>query len=143
MKGEEYYGRRSNEAGKTVYDVKRHKTEMKPRCRCKPKNKSVFQCHRVTEKLRKVIFSDFWLLNWDERCILINNLVDHRSVSYRRVESEDVRRKGSLYYHLKIDQSQDRVGVCKKMFLNTLSMGEWAVLNWVTQYSMVGKELST
>ncbi|KAG8270463.1 hypothetical protein J6590_108428 [Homalodisca vitripennis] len=132
MKGEEYFGRRKNEDGKTVYDVKRSKRELKPRCLCKPKSKSVFQCHTVTEEIRKNIFNDFWLLNWEERRILAKQLVDNRSVSHRRVDSDNVRRKGSLYYHSKINQSQDRIRVCKKMFLNTLSMGEWAILNWVS-----------
>uniref|UniRef100_A0A6P7F0J9 Uncharacterized protein LOC114324759 n=1 Tax=Diabrotica virgifera virgifera TaxID=50390 RepID=A0A6P7F0J9_DIAVI len=141
MKGEEYSGRGKNEAGQIMYDIKRPKREMKSRCLCKPKNKSVFQCHRITEKIRKTIFIDYWLLNWEERRILIRQLVDNRNVSRRKVESENVRRKGSLYYHLKVDQSQQRIRVCKKMFLNTLCMGEWAVLNWVTTQSVRMGEL--
>ncbi|KAG8265160.1 hypothetical protein J6590_101244 [Homalodisca vitripennis] len=56
----------------------------------------------------------------------------------RRVgEEKESRRNRSLLYHLKMDKSKARQKVCKSMFLNTLSLGEWTVLNWVTSDSTI------
>lgn len=46
----------------------------------------------------------------------MKQLVDRRSVGYRRVNALEFRRKGSLHYHLNVDDNEDRVRVCKQMF---------------------------
>lgn len=133
LKGEEYLGRRKNEEGQTVFDVKRDKREVKPRCLCSTEKKTVFQCYRVTEEMREKMFRNFWSLTWGERKILVQLLVDRRSVLRRRVESSNSRRKGSLFYYLNVDR-KEKVRVCKTMFLNTLSIGEWMVFSWVSNF---------
>jgi len=67
-------------------------------------------------------------MTWGERKVYINGLVQRVPVLRRRGESK--RRSATLYYHFTVDGTQ--LSVCKKMFLNTLGLGEWSVSNWVT-----------
>uniref|UniRef100_A0A1B6FH71 Uncharacterized protein n=1 Tax=Cuerna arida TaxID=1464854 RepID=A0A1B6FH71_9HEMI len=41
------------------------------------------------------------------------------------------RRSGTVQYYLKHNEDQKRV--CKKMFLHTLGLNEWMVLNWINK----------
>ncbi|KAG8334063.1 hypothetical protein J6590_108696 [Homalodisca vitripennis] len=135
MKGEEYFGRRNNDSNKNVFDVRRPKRKLKQRCQCEAKPNSQFKCYKFSEEIREKLFKHFWQLDWKERKILVKQLVDRRFVSNRRVNSVEFRRKGSLYYHLNLDDNEERVRVCKKMFLSTLSVGGWSVTNWVSNPS--------
>lgn len=130
LKGEEYCGRRKNAEGKIVFDVKKGKRELKQRCLCTDKNKKSFKCSTVTDEKRKTLFEMFWRLNWGERKIFVNSLVDKKPVAQRKECNTDNRRNNSLTYHIKLNE--DRVKVCKTMFLSTFCIGEWTVLNWVT-----------
>lgn len=67
---------------------------------------------------------------WAEKRLLVQLLVDIKQTKREtdRKEKDVSRREKSAYNHLLQDDDKVRVG--KKMFLNTLSIGEWSVLNW-------------
>lgn len=67
-------------------------------------------------------------MNWPQRKIYVAELVDCNPVERTRVQWTQSRRSVSVLYHL-IDDG-DRKQVCKRMFLSTLGIGEWSVLNW-------------
>lgn len=56
------------------------------------------------------------------------SLVDFIPVKRANPRSEG-RRKGTFIYHIKTDNQ--RMQVCKGMFLKMFSLGEWSVHNWV------------
>lgn len=133
MKGEEYEGRRKSEKGKTVFDVKRPKRSIKPRCSCDGKQKHKFKCTQITDERRQQIFKNFWALDWNQRKVEVHHLVDLKDVQQKTVSGTKSRRSASLFYHLKPQNNLERVRVCKAMFLNSLCVGEWMIRNWVLQ----------
>lgn len=133
MKGEEYEGRRKSEKGKIVFGVKRPKRSVQPRCSCVGKQKNKFECTQITEEKRQQIFTNFWGLDWNQRKVEVNHLVDLQNVHQRTVSGTKSRRSTILFYHLKPQDNFERIGVCKTMFLNSLCVGEWMIRNWVLQ----------
>lgn len=62
----------------------------------------------------------------------VKALVDIKSVARRKGElGNKSRRQNSLYFYLKAPNQTEKIRVCKKQFLNTLSIGEWSVLRWL------------
>ncbi|XP_036322550.1 uncharacterized protein LOC118736606 [Rhagoletis pomonella] len=64
-------------------------------------------------------------MNWNEKKTYVNNLVD---ISKAKRAKNESRRSNTLTYHLRLNN--DRLRVCKNMFLNTLSLKEWTVRSW-------------
>lgn len=63
---------------------------------------------------------------------MINSLVGKKPVAPRiNGEGMESRRNHTLTYHLKPDLCKVRGKVCKTMFLHTLGLEEWTVLNWM------------
>lgn len=63
---------------------------------------------------------------------MINSLVEEIPVAQRRNgEGMKSRRNHTLADHLKPDLCKEGEKVCKTMFLHTLGLGEWTVLNWI------------
>lgn len=132
-KGEDYLGKKK-EGDKWNYEVARPKRELKMRCNCKISKKNskrrTLKCTEFTEEDRKQIFSKFWELSDAEKKIYINMLTIAETIKRPRDRKEDgsSRRQLSLIYCLK--KKEEKLRVCKTMFLNTLSVGEWSVASW-------------
>ena len=105
---------------------------MKMSCHCKlsVREKSL-KCRIINEQQRKDIFKTFWDMTWGEKRLYIRILtkVVIPKRDRDRKKTDKSRRSTSLEYHLKI--GNELLRVCKKMFLNTLSIGEWTVENWI------------
>lgn len=88
MRGEEYKGRRQSDEGRTIlFDVKKPKRALKPRCSCKITKRNKFKCETIKEETRKQIFEHFWKLDWGQRKIEICHLVDSKSIQQQTTPS--------------------------------------------------------
>ncbi|XP_030015125.1 uncharacterized protein LOC115436402 isoform X2 [Sphaeramia orbicularis] len=86
-------------------------------------------CDDISEETRNELFTGFWQrMNWAQRKLYVAELVDCDPVERTRAPWTQSRRSVSMRYHLLVDG--DRRQVCKRMFLSTLGIGEWSVLNW-------------
>lgn len=141
QEGKQYYSAKT-EKGKIVGKQKREKRVLKPGCDSnKCKMSKYFKCNEVTESQRKEIFNSFWKnMSWKERKVMIGVLVEKRPVA-RRTSDCNSRRNLTLKYQLKIENVV--IPVCKKMFLNTFSLGEWTVRNWILESDDSGIPLQT
>lgn len=70
-------------------------------------------------------------MNWNERKIYVQQLVHYTPIKQRKSDATS-RRSGTFVYSLKKYNGSEIYRVCKNMFLNTLSVGEWSVPDWVT-----------
>nr|XP_022904026.1 uncharacterized protein LOC111416287 isoform X2 [Onthophagus taurus] len=129
MKGVDYKGRGKSENGKAVFNKTRPARKMLVPCNCKHSIKEkTLKCKEFSEETRQQIYTNFWeKLNWEERKQYIKALVDVLP-SVRR-KSEDLSRRGSTFV-LRLKKHGVSYRVCKKMFLNTLAIGEWSLHNW-------------
>lgn len=94
-------------------------------------------CAELSEDLRSKLFTVFWqCMNWSQKKIYVVGLVDCDPVERTRAQWTQSRRSVSMRYHLIADGKRKQV--CKKMFLSTLGVGEWSVLNWVQSVSHKG-----
>ncbi|CAH1099611.1 unnamed protein product [Psylliodes chrysocephalus] len=129
MKGEEYLGyTRKNKKWK--HNKIRSEREIKERCDGKHCGKTkVYLCNSVTNEKRNQIFENFWKdLTWDQKKMFVINNVEKTEPKRRKTENKETQKSNSFFYYLRIDGKPLRV--CKKMFLNTLCIGEWSVRNW-------------
>lgn len=103
---------------------------MKARCKCKSKENSQIKCVVLTEEDRKRNFQEYWKHEWEAKKMFVKFLTKKVDTARARDRKDKTssRRKWSHQYFVKKDQSIVRV--CKTMFLNTLSIGEWTALNW-------------
>lgn len=136
-KGASFCGRKRNEDGTTWnYDEKNKERQIKMSCHCKLSLKEkTLKCRVINEEQRKDIFKKFWDMSWGEKRLYIRILtkvvVPQRARDRKRTDKS--RRSASLEYHLKI--GNELLRVCKKMFLHTLDIGEWTVVNWTKNKS--------
>lgn len=133
MKGEEYLGYRRPRGESVKHDTIRSARELGAACNSDFCRKSKLRgCFQFTEDTRKQIHSNFWKkLNWDQRKIFVTNLVT-RSTTNRKTVKNESRRTGTLQYFLPLTVTGDeKVQVCRDMFLNTLSLGAFTVQSWV------------
>lgn len=130
MKGKGYLGYRRTPNKHIFHDVNRKARDMGPTCTnisCKKSSKRM--CHRFSDEDRLNIFNYFWsTLNWDQKKMYVNMLVNKVPVKQRKTEASVSRRTYTLFYFLKLNG--DPINVCKNMFLNTLSVGEAQVHIW-------------
>lgn len=140
--------KKAREEGKAYFSISRKKNEttllternerkLKPRCTSeKCAASKVKKCNEILEKIREKIFISFWKdLNWDQRQSYVTSLVTKEIIS-RKDNSKQSRRNFTFQYYLLVNNR--RLLVCKKMFLNTLSLGEFQVLNWVKKSNDFG-----
>ena len=66
-------------------------------------------------------------MTWDERKVYVNSLVGTEQVNQRTVENS--RRSNSYRYFLR--KKDERISMCKNMFLSTLGIGEKSVYAWL------------
>ncbi|KAF2903699.1 hypothetical protein ILUMI_02494 [Ignelater luminosus] len=133
MKGEGYLGfRHPKGETKTIQDVARNRRKMKSTCTsqlCK-KFKNRF-CHEFKETDRKNIFNYFWeKLDWKQKEIYIAGLCSRQDTQKKTVLEHQSRRDRSYLYSLR--KGDKHLQVCKRMFLNTLGIGEWYVYKCVS-----------
>ena len=131
MEGKKYLGTKKSKAdGKWDYCVERGERIITPRGCSKRCDKSSSKgCSKFSEEERRNLFTSFWEnMNWDEKKVYCNSLVEVRTVGRRTSEGES-RRNVSYRYFLR--KSQERVCVCKNMFLSTLGVGERTVYEWI------------
>lgn len=124
MMGHPYPGRSKKE------EVTKEPRVMGPRCQSAACVKSSkHHCSKIGEADREKVFKRFWEnMNWEEKKMYVRGLVDVTPVQRRR-GSENSRRSSTLVFFLKVDGQRRRV--CRSLFLSTLGLGEWSVLNWV------------
>ena len=140
--GKSYLGRRK-ESGSWNYNNKKEARAMKSRCNCaQGKSTSTMKCPLITDLQRQEIFTNFWKMDWNQKKIYINTLVN-TTQSYRihnRTNRTVSRRTRSLQYHLKFNN--ETVRVCRTFFINTLNIGRRSVLSWVKK-PLVANENAT
>lgn len=132
-KGKKYYGRKKVD-GHWKYNVPKPEKQIKERCHCKYSEKgnerSLLQCYKFTEENRKQVFTKFWEMKSGEKKVYINMLMTSDTPKRPRGR-QDVNKSRRLnsycYYLMREDQ---RLRVCKAMFLNTLGIGEWTAISW-------------
>lgn len=139
LKGETYQGyKRSKE--KVVTRISRDAKKLKDRCNHtelrKVTSKS-FLCASVTERDRETIFDKFWKLEtWNEKKLFVRNLVRTRPVRRRRKETkanDSSFKKIEGHDYFLNDGNGERLKVCHKMFINTLSLGEDCLKRWIKE----------
>ena len=131
MEGQPYMGYSRNKDGKVSYNIPREARKLGPPCKSKEcirvKNK---YCSKITEEERLKIFNSFWKdMNWDQRKIFVINHVTKSNAKRTYTKTEDSRRKNTLQHFLTV--GNEKLQVCKKMFLQTLCLGEFSVQDWV------------
>ncbi|CAG9839913.1 unnamed protein product [Diabrotica balteata] len=123
--------RKRNRKRKPESRAKKKERQIGPTCTSKEcfrvKSK---QCSQITQEQRLEIFKAFWnTMNWEQRKVYVVNHVI--SVPRKRVytQSKLSRRHTTLNYYLSI--SNAKIQVCKKMFLQSLYLGKYCVMDWV------------
>ncbi|KAE8289204.1 hypothetical protein D5F01_LYC13084 [Larimichthys crocea] len=131
MEGKPYISKRKKD-GTTITKAQR---TIGPRCTSSAcKRASNRFCADFSEDTRHKLFTSFWqCMNWPERKVYVAGLVDCDPVERTRAPWTHSRRSVSMRYHLMADSARKQV--CKKMFLSTLGIGEWSVLNWAQNAS--------
>jgi len=129
MKGEAYIGfcRIGNVVQQNIFRSKRSLLDTCSSSVCL-KSKNRF-CSSFTEEQRQNIFDHFLNASREEKETFVLGTVLVTEVK-RKTTEENTRRSKTYNYHLRYKDSLP-VQVCKKMFLNTLCLKEWMVLNWV------------
>ncbi|KAF1388368.1 hypothetical protein PFLUV_G00089460 [Perca fluviatilis] len=138
MEGKSYVSKRKKD-GEVVTKQPR---AMGPRCTstaCKKASNRL--CNEINEEARKKVFDEFWQhMNWAQRKLYVSEQVDRDPVERSRAVGAQSRRSVSLRYHLMVDGRRKQV--CKNMFLSTLGIGEWSVLNWTQKGATTKNESS-
>ncbi|XP_074508789.1 uncharacterized protein LOC141778426 isoform X1 [Sebastes fasciatus] len=126
MEGKSYVSKRKRD-GKVVT---KHSRAIGPRCTSNACRKASNRlCNEINEEARRQVFDEFWQhMDWTQRKLYVAEQVDRDPVERSRAVGSRSRRSVSLRYHLLVDGKRKQV--CKNMFLSTLGVGEWSVLNW-------------
>lgn len=72
-------------------------------------------------------------MNWNERKTYVSCLCQLNPTKCNTTKNNTSRRSSSILYFLKI--GNNKIQVCKTMFLQTLGLKEWAVGQWVIKSS--------
>ena len=135
LHGSEYVGYKRSRCGKITQETIRTKKTL--HCRCghgSGKSASSLKCGLISDAARRVQFSEFWALkSWEEKQVYVRAVVDTRDVKRRRVGKTKESSKKQVCHdcYLKTDGGI-KVLVCRKMFLNTLALGEDQFRRWTT-----------
>ncbi|CAH2085723.1 unnamed protein product [Euphydryas editha] len=106
---------------------------------------------KFTSQQREHIFNEFWKLDYTKQCDFITKYVIVYNFKYvsqdtsRTIHFESKRKKNIKYYLPFTYPGREisrNVLVCKRMFLNTLSIGERKVYAVLSKYSLVDKFIS-
>jgi hypothetical protein len=130
--GKPYIGRIKNKDG-TVSVVIRPAKTMGPPCNsivCKGAN-CKRRCSQFSYEERKGIHKKFWReLNWEQRKMYV---YAHVSIVAKKEDSKkdkaQSKKQKTFTYHL-TNSDNEKLIVCKQMFINTLCLGEKQIVNW-------------
>lgn len=131
-KGKSYLGyRRPAGQKRTFHDTQRKERKLGPACTskfCKKSGKR--KCSDIPDDKRSNIYQQFWNnLSWDERKIYVTSLITVVPPKEKKSIHESSRRGLTFQYHLKVDN--ERLPVCKQMFISTLCIKERSIQQWV------------
>lgn len=134
-KGKNYNGRKKINGVWT--EIAKPGRSLGPRCECKlskltNKTKTSLECQKLGEDDRQEIFKMFWeQMNWEQRKTFVYLSVKNAPTKRHRNRKEEnkSRREYSSEYNLK-KRDDSTIRVCKKMYLNTIAMGERMVDIW-------------
>lgn len=117
--------------GDTVADNIQPPRKMGAKCSSEfCKNSSARQCYEISEKSREEIFNFFWQkLTWTERQVYVCDLIQLSTTTRNGPTSEC--NMLSLKYFLRVNGIAK--SVCKKMFINTIGIGENTLRSWMKQ----------
>ncbi|CAH0564804.1 unnamed protein product [Brassicogethes aeneus] len=138
MKGLPYLGYSRDEDGKIIQN------QIRPPRTQKFCNSSFCatirkHCASFSKKELQKVFHEFWNFTWDEKKSYVTSLID--LIPKKRVRVSNVsRRSGTYIYHLIKDEQ--KLPVCKKMFLGSLGLGESMVQSWVRSCSREAQKIA-
>lgn len=128
MKGLKYKGVKRNEDGRKHFSEDRsERILVQSKCsrRCE-KKVGGRRCSEINQTSRESIFRFFWRnMDWKQKKVYVMNQVDKCSVK----RAKDHRKKVTYRYFLKLNDQ--RVPVCREMFLSTLGISEKMMYQWV------------
>lgn len=128
--GLKYTGQKANEQGKKPYSVERgerilESSKCSKRCELQKKGR---HCVLVSENTLKEIFSQFWYnMNWDQKKVYVLGLIERKETASSTTNQSG--RNFTYTYFLRVND--ERVQVCKEMFLSTLGLHEKMVYKWI------------
>lgn len=136
MRGKEYIGYSRGKDKIIKHNVIRKARVMGVCCTSKVcKKTQTRKCNLFTEESRKKIFQTFWNeLNWNQRKVYVCSHVSRAETKRKtKVNEELSRRSATLRYTL--SNNNEKLPVCRQMFLNTLGIGSFTVQSWVKNSS--------
>lgn len=101
--------------------------------KCKLKCQDNFTMER-----RIALNTQFWSLQWSHRRAFVQQRINKTAVKRRRVSADTSRRLHTFVYHLPNEQG-DNILVCRKMFEDTLNIGDKVVQNALNNESLDDK----
>ncbi|CAG9772240.1 unnamed protein product [Ceutorhynchus assimilis] len=138
LTGKKFLGFRKPAGQKnSFHDTERNERIMGIRCKCidkSTKSEQKRRCYLITEQKRKAIFEKFWSeMSWDQRKVFVaQSVVNVPTERPKKSDADDKsRRSTTLKYSLTI--GNNKIPVCKQMFLHTTGLKEWSVRNWSQQ----------
>ena len=103
------------------------------KCSKRCQKSKVIDCPQKSEEDRQGIFSKFWEnLNWEQRKVYVNSLVKKEET--KRPQAGASRRGYSYRYTLW--KNDEKIPVCKNMFLSTLGIDEYTFYAWLKDASI-------
>ncbi|XP_060808417.1 uncharacterized protein LOC132903662 [Amyelois transitella] len=130
-KGQPYLGKKKVDDKWRFVQIKNER-KFKDRCNCKlsSRGNTKLQCKEIPEEERQKCFKDFWNMTWKEKKVFIKMLSVCKQKQRNRSAGTSSRRENSVELYLS-DSKGNRYRVCKRMFLNSLSVGEWVIKKWI------------
>lgn len=113
-------------------DTERSERKLQPTCNSEFCKKSkVRKCSSISQVDRERMFNYFWKeMSWDQRKVYISTSVEKLPVKRKTTTANpDSRRQGTFVYYL--NTNNERIQVCRTMFLNTFQLGYKMVQDWV------------
>lgn len=135
--GKGYLGFKKHE-GTVLQNVMKIPRALKARCAhklSKTITKYSFMCERIAEQDRKVFFENFWKIDsWAAKRAYVQGLVSTRKIRKHRINVANRKKKniGHNIYFPTVTGLKYRI--CRKLFLNTLCIGEDTFKRWTQIY---------
>ncbi|KAK6191297.1 hypothetical protein SNE40_003024 [Patella caerulea] len=136
MEGKSYRGLKQDEGGKYALTSERMGRQM-GELKCTKSCRMSKKCSVFNEEERQSIFNGFWAdMSWNQKKVFVAGLIDEVVASNRKKPAEESRKKKSFKYYLK--KENERVSVCRNMFLATLGVNDKTVYEWLKGNSHAG-----
>lgn len=134
MQGLPYNGY-SRSKGKVTEGIKREGRKMGQPCSSEHCRRAVNRhCNKFSDETRSDIFQKFWRdMNWDQRKVFVLNLIEVTDKKRKVTKVLESRREASRNFFLYL--KEERLQVCRSMFLSTLGIKTWTVRQWLQSSS--------